>query len=286
MVEVTHLRRRKEASPTRFFIAFLRYGAIMIAVFIAVFPLCWIILASFKRATDLTQLPPAIFFNPTLANYVTVVRERFFTFFRNSVIVTVGSVLLSIALGVPAAYGLSRFSLSNKKVIMFFVLSVRFVPYIVFGLPLFLIMANLGLVGTRGGVTFVYILINLPIIIWLMKTFFDDIPTDIDEAAAVDGATRFQTFRMVILPCAGAGIACVTILSFIFAWNEYLFALLLSGRNAQTLTVGLTRFLGGMETGVRWGLLSAWSVAVTMPVVVIALLVHKYLREGFTRQSW
>ena len=271
-------RRRMRKSLLRL----LRGAAILIAVFLAIFPLLWIFLASFKSATDLMRLPPVLFFRPTLENYFGMAHQGFFTYFRNSVVVTLSAVALSVALGIPAAFGLSRFAVPGRKTIMMAILSVRFMPYIVFALPMFLIMVQLGIIGTLGGLLFVYIIINLPVIIWLMRTFFDDIPRDIDEAAAMDGASQGVIFFRVVLPCALPGVATVTILSLIFAWNEYLFALFLSGRYAQTLTVGLTRFLGGMETAVRWGMLSAWSIAIVAPIVVLSLLVNKQLRRGFT----
>lgn len=260
----------------------LRGAAILLAVFLAIFPLLWVFLASFKSATDLMRLPPVLFFRPTMENYFGVAHQGFFTYLRNSAVVTLSSIALSVALGIPAAFGLSRFAVPGRKTIMMAILSVRFMPYIVFALPMFLIMAQLGIIGTLGGLSFVYIIINLPVIIWLMRSFFDDIPRDIDEAAAVDGASQGVIFFRVVLPCALPGVATVTILSLIFAWNEYLFALFLSGRYAQTLTVGLTRFLGGMETAVRWGMLSAWSIAIVAPIVVLSLLVNKQLRRGFT----
>lgn len=259
-----------------------RAAAIAAALAASLFPFLWVLLASFKGPQDLMRIPPVLFFRPTLENYRVVAREGFFFFFNNSVIVTLGSVALSILLGVPAAFGLSRIPFRANGLVMMFVLSIRFMPYIVFALPLFLIMANLGLVGTRGGVLFVYIIINLPIVIWLMRSFFDDVPKDLDEAAYLDGASQIRIFLQIILPCALPGVSTVTILSLIFAWNEYLFALILSGRHAQTLTVGLTRFLGGMETSVRWGTLSAWAMAIVAPVVLMSLILNRHLRRGFT----
>ncbi len=258
-----------------------RLLAIAVAVFIAMLPLLWVVLASFKTAADVSQLPPRLLFSPTLENYQRVLDAGFANFFRNSVVITLAAVALSVVLGVPAAYGFSRLRVPAARPLLLFVLSIRFVPYIVFAVPLFVILANLRLVGTHGALVVVYILINLPLVVWLMKSFFDDVPTDIDDAAAVDGANRFQTFALVVLPSAAAGVACVTILSFIFTWNEYLLALVLSGRAAQTLPVVLTRFLGGMEDPVRWGLLSASSVVVLAPVVIVTLLVHRYVRAGF-----
>ena len=277
---VSH-RSNASARLTAAVIQWTRALALAIALFVTIFPLFWVLLASFKGPADVMRIPPVLFFEPTLVNYAVVARERFMFFFENSVIITGGSVLLTILLGVPAAFGLSRLRIRFKKTIMLFILSVRFSPYIVFALPLFLIMSQLGLIGNRTAIVFVYIIINLPVVIWLMRAFFDDIPRELDEAAAIDGASRFRAFRSVAVPCAAPGIATVTVLSFIFAWNEFLFALVLSGRDAQTLTVGLTRFLGGMESAVRWGLLSAWSVAIIAPVVVLSLLVNRQLRKGF-----
>ena len=259
----------------------LRLLAIAGAVAIAVLPLAWVVLASFKPPADVAQVPPRLIFTPTMQNYNTVLDAGFAAFFRNSVVITVAAVALSVVLGVPAAYGFSRLRVPAARVLLMFVLSIRFVPYIVFAVPLFVIMVRLQVVGTHLGLVVVYILINLPLVVWLMKSFFDDIPTDIDDAAAVDGASRLQSFLYVVLPSAAAGVACVTILSFIFTWNEYLLALILSGRAAQTLPVVLTRFLGGMEDPVRWGLLSASSVAVLAPVVIVTLMVHRYVRAGF-----
>jgi multiple sugar transport system permease protein len=259
----------------------LRLLAIACAVVVAILPLAWVVLASLKSAADVSQMPPRLVFTPTLDNYRSVLDAGFAAFFRNSVVVTLAAVALSVALGVPAAYGFSRLRVPALRALLLFVLSVRFVPYIVFAVPLFVIMVRLQVVGTHLGLVVVYILINLPLVVWMMKSFFDDVPTDIDDAAAVDGATRLQSFAFVVLPSTAAGVACVTILSFIFTWNEYLLALVLSGRNAQTLPVVLTRFLGGMEDPVRWGLLSASSVVVLAPVVVVTLLVHRYVRVGF-----
>ncbi len=255
---------------------------VVVTLVAGLFPLFWVLLGSFKLPADVMRLPPVIVFEPTIANYLTVLRDRFLFFFENSVVISGGSVLLTILVGVPAAYGLSRLRIRFKKTLMLLILSVRFAPYIIFALPLFLIMSELGLIGHRPSLVVVYTIINLPVVIWLMRAFFDDIPTELDEAAAIDGASRFRTFMSVLIPCARPGIATVTILSFIFAWNEYLFALILSGRDSQTLTVGLTRFLGGMEDAIRWGQLSAWSVAIVAPIVILALLVNRHLRRGFT----
>lgn len=256
----------------------------LLVLFIAVFPLFWVLIGSFKTPADVMRLPPVLLFDPSLENYGRVFAQRFLFFFENSVVITGGSVALTLLFSVPAAYGLSRLRIPFKRTLMLMILAVRFVPYIVFALPLFLIMSQAGLIGYRPALVGVYIIINMPVVIWLMRAFFDDIPTDIDESAALDGASRFRIFWSICLPCAGPGIATVTILSCIFAWNEYLFALILSGRDSQTLTVGLTRFLGGMENAIRWGELSAWAITIVAPVVILAMLVNRQLRKGFAGQ--
>ena len=261
---------------------YLKFIAIGIAVFIAFFPFLWLLMTAFKSMGDIQSLPPKIIFSPTLDNFRAIMDANFFKYLQNSLILTFSGVSLSMILGVPAAFAISRLKIPFKDGILFFILALRFVPYIVFALPLFLLFVERGWVGTRYGVVMAYILINLPLIIWLMKGFFDEIPKVIDEAAEVDGASRFQIFTRIIVPCAKPGIACVLILAFIFTWNEYLFALILAGRHAQPLTVGLTQFLGGIEYGVRWGALSAWSFTLVFPVVTISLFVNKYLRKGFT----
>ena len=259
----------------------LRILTVIFAVFIAFFPFLWILMTSFKLPGEIQSLPPSIIFRPTLVNFQAIIDENFFKYLRNSIILTTSGVSLSMLLGVPAAYGLSKLKIPFKNGILFFILTLRFVPYIVFAIPIFMIFVELGLVGTRIGIIFVYILINLPLITWLMKNFFDEIPEELADAAKVDGANIFQIFYKVYLPNSKAGIACVLILSFVFTWNEYLFALILSGREAQPLTVGLTQFLGGIEYGVQWGALSAWSFSLVFPVVTISLFVNKYLRKGF-----
>ncbi len=288
--DATHIRDRmhsghysaRSATIRKHTVSAIHALLIAIAVFVAVFPLFWVLLGSFKLPADVMRLPPVLFFEPTLANYIWVLGDRFGFFFENSVVITGGSVSLTLLVSLPAAYGLSRLRIPFKRTIMLLILAVRFVPYIVFALPLFLILSEAGMIGSRPAMVFVYIIINLPVVIWLMRAFFDDIPIELDESAALDGASRFRTFLSIILPCSGPGVATVTILSFIFAWNEYLFALILSGRDSQTLTVGITRFLGGMEEGIRWGQLSAWAIAIVAPVVLVSMLLNRHLRRGFT----
>jgi len=259
----------------------LRYILIISVIIIAIFPVIWVLLGSFKTDRDLSKIPPLIFFSPVLANYAAILKLKFLFFLKNSAIITFVTVSLSLIIGVPAAFGLSRFNFKGKNLTMFFIVSVRFVPYIIIGIPLFLIMYQFNITNSYLKVVLATILINLPFILWIMKSFFDSIPKYIDEAAALEGASNFRIFWQIILPCSLPGLTTVSILSIIFAWNEYLFALILSGRDAQTVTVGLTSFLQSPEAGARWGMLSAWSIAICVPVIILALVLNKYLRKGF-----
>ena len=259
----------------------LRYILIISAIIVAIFPILWVLLGSFKTDRDLSKIPPVIFFSPILANYVDIFNLKFFFYLKNSAIITFVTVLLSLIIGVPAAFGFSRFNFKGKNLTMFFIVAVRFVPYIIIGIPLFLIMYQLDISNSYLKVVIATILINLPFILWIMKSFFDGIPKYIDEAAALEGASNFRIFWQIILPCSLPGLTTVSILSIIFSWNEYLFALILSGRDAKTVTVGLTSFLQSPEAGVRWGMLAAWSIAMCVPIIILALILNKYLRKGF-----
>lgn len=258
-----------------------RHLLILLILFFSLLPLFYVILASFKSMGDPMQ---SLIFKPIIDNYLQIVKQfDFFLYLRNTVFITVMTVVICALVGIPAAYGLSRFQFFGKRMTLFFILLVRFLPYILFILPLFMLMTRIGLVKTFPGLILAYITVPLPILIWLMKGFFDDIPVDTEEAALIDGASRFQAFLRVVLPAAAPGIASITILIFIIAWNQFLIPLIIAGYKNRTLIIGLTQFMGGETWGHRLGLMSAWSIAVIIPVIIIALAVNKYLVRGFTQ---
>jgi multiple sugar transport system permease protein len=243
-----------------------------------------VVLNSFKTAVELQKLVPTFIFTPITDNYKVIVNEYdFFPQLSTTLYVTIFTVAMSSIIGIPAAYALSRARFLFKKYVMFFILLVRFLPYIMFIIPLFMLMTRLQLSGTHFALFLTLTMIPLPIIIWLMKGFFDDIPVDFEEAAFIDGANRFQAFWRIALPSAAPGIAAIVVLTFIFTWNQFLIPLIMAGRETKTIIYGLTRFTGGEAWAERTGPMSAWIVAVVIPVVIISLLVNRYMVKGFTQ---
>ena len=152
-----------------------------------------------------------------------------------------------------------------------------------FIIPLFILLTRLGLSGTNFAMFLTLTMIPLPIVIWLMKGFFDDIPTDSEEAAYIDGATRFQSFIKIVVPSAAPGIAAIVTLTFIFTWNQFLIPLMMAGRETRTVILGLAQFMGGELVTERTNLMAAWTAGVVVPVIIIALIVNKYMIKGFTQ---
>jgi multiple sugar transport system permease protein len=264
----------------------------VLAVFLA--PVAWLILTSLKGPQDVTAYPPKIFFSPTLDNYTAVLSGNYqlrpgdYTpadpYFprqlMNSAIASSVTVAVCLALGGPAAYALSRLTFRGKRDLAFFILGSRFVPPIAIVIPVFGVYGTLGLNNSLAGLILVYIAMNLGLVIWLLKGFFDEVPKEIDDAALVDGCGRFEAFWRVTLPIARAGFVATSILAVLFVWNEFLFALILTGQQTTTATVGLTTFIGGRS--IAWGSLCAAGTIVTIPVFIMALLTQRHLVRGFT----
>jgi multiple sugar transport system permease protein len=255
----------------------------MVAVFLVyLLPTFWIVTTSFKTGADAFAMPPKWFnFGWTLENY----RKAFIDYHMmgnaaNSLIATSGSTLLALLLGTPAAYALSRFNFKLRENIMFWFLSTRMAPPILVAVPFFLISRRLGLYDTLTLLIFVYVLVNLAWVVFMMRSFFDEIPLELDESAMVDGASRFGAFRRIALPLTLPGLAATTIFCLIMAWNEYFFALVLTSDNAQTLPAAITTFL--TVHGLLWGPMTAAGTVVMLPILVFALWVQKYLIRGLT----
>jgi len=259
----------------------LRRFAIMVVMLLAVFPIVWMILTSFKTEVDAIAMPPKWLFYPTLQNYLEAMVETGFSrYFLNSVIVACASILIVLAVGIPAAYSLARFNFKGKRDLAFWILSTRMAPPITFLIPFFIMFRSLGLIDTRLGLIILHITINLALVIWMMRGFFQEIPVEIEEAALVDGCNRVQVLLRIALPISVTGIASTAILSFIFSWNELMFAIVLTSNIAKTAPAGIYNFIGYQE--VRWGELCAASVIVLVPVFIFIVLVQKHLIRGLT----
>jgi len=269
--------RRKKISTGKV----LKRIIITIVTLMSLFPIFWIAITSFKTDVEAVAMPPKWFFRPIYQNYIEAFIEKGFVGnFLNSIIIACVSIFIVLLVGVPAAYSLARFNFRGKRDIAFWILSTRMAPPITFLIPFFLMFRTLGLNDTLLGLIILHITINLALVIWMMRGFFQEIPVEIEEAAMVDGCSPFQTFFKITVPIAITGIFATAILSFIFSWNELMFAIVLSSNKAVTAPAAIYNFIGYYE--VRWGVLCAASIIVLVPVMVFILLVQKNLIRGLT----
>ncbi|KWX88470.1 ABC transporter permease [Paenibacillus riograndensis] len=254
---------------------------ILLLVCIAsVFPLFWMFIISLKTKTE-TYNPAIWFFSPTFENYKSVFENRnAINYLKNSSIVVVLTTLFSIFIGGLAAYGLASFEFKKKENRAFWVLSLRMLPPMASVVPIFVMSSFLGILDTHVVLIVSYMLFNIPFTIWMMRSFFEEIPVALEEAAFVDGASRFQVFIQVILPLALPGLIATSIFCIINSWNEFVFALFLTSSDASTLPTTVTLFLS--VSGVVWGEMSAIGIVTILPVLIFAMVVQKYMIRGLT----
>lgn len=258
------------------------YISIICIILILNFPIIYILLTSFKERADIITTPPKCLFSPTLDHYKTIFLGPTFPFWKyiiTSLTVSFGSSLLSILLGLPAAYSISRYGTGGKN-FPFWVLSIRMAPPIVFALPLFILMRTYGLIDTRAGLILSYLIFNIPLSVWVLRSFIREVPIEIEESARVDGCTVWGVLGRIVIPLIKPGLAAVFILNFIFSWNEFLFTLLLTSNRAVTLTVGTAKFITGYS--VYWGDIAAATMSAAVPMIILGLVVEKHLVRGLT----
>ena len=269
----------------------LRGIAITLVLLFFLFPIFWILLMSFQTNATILRMPPSIIFEPTLSNYEALLTGTLETtagnldiaFMRNlgnSVILSSASVALSLLLGVPAAYAFARFRFRLGENIAFTLLSFRFAPPLLVLLPLSLYFKALGLTDTYIGLIWVYQLICLPLILWIVRGYFEDISPDIEHAYRLAGNSWWRTFRKIAVPLAGPGIAAAGLLAFIFAWNNFIFALILASADKQPVTVGALAFV--TASGIQYGQIAAAIVLSVTPTLLLALYAQRYLVEGLS----
>ena len=258
----------------------VQLALILIAILIMLVPIAWIFMAAFKNHIDVFQLK--LFFTPTLENFGTVFEPPFFLGHKlmNSTIVAFVTVVFAIPIATMAAYSFSRFRLTGETTMLVVILATQFVPAVVIILPFFVMFRDIGLLDTRIGLILVNLAIVMPFAIWMIKGFIDGIPLDTEEAAMVDGSSRLQVIRNIVLPMAAPGLLTAGIFCFIIAWNEFLFALILTNKDAVTLPIGLALFKA--EEGDLWNLLSAAGIIIMLPMFVLALIIRKYFVQGMT----
>jgi len=259
----------------------ITYVAVLVILLIILTPYIWLILTSFKDRVDAFAIPPKVLFSPTLENYQVAFGQKGFTQnLINSAAVASLSTVLALVLGVPAAYGLARFKMRGNRGIMMALLAGRMLPAIVLALPLFILFSGASLIDTYPALVLAYLTFNLPFTVWMMRGFFLAIPVEIDEAAIMDGCSYIGAFFRVVLPLTLGGLAATAIFCVINSWNEFLFALILTGRHTATLPVAIPQLLP--PYGTYWGQIAAVGTVTTIPVLLFAFLAQKYLVRGMT----
>jgi len=248
---------------------------------VILFPPVVLFLTSIKTELDALSFPPKWIFKPTLENYTEIFKfSPFAKYLLNSLTVASLNTGVVLVLGSFAAYSLARFRFKGAENLAFWILSIRMMPPVAAIIPIYIIMRNLHLLDTPWSLVITYLTFNLPFAVWMMRSFFQEIPREIEESALVDGCSIFRSFRSIALPLAAPGLAATGILTFIFSWNEFLFALILTGSKAVTLPVGITGYM--KETGINWGYMTAGGALALIPVIVFTILVQKHLVKGLT----
>lgn len=306
----------KVSKRARLILALRAFLTVIVAL-IMLIPVFWMATTAFKSRADAVAVPPKVFFKPTLEGFVNLLAERsvltqarrqemqarrdelswvqrialdagteiigisqYVGRLRNSVIIAGGSTVLAVLLGLLSAYAFSRFNVPGAGDLLFFILSQRMLPAVVVTIPIFLMYRRLGLHDTHIGMILLYTVFNLSLSVWLLKGFIDEIPRQYEEAALVDGYTRLQAFRKVVLPNALTGIAATTVFCLIFAWNEYAFALMLTSDRARTPPPSIPAKLG--RGGIEWAAIAAGSMGFLIPVVIVTFALRRYLLRGVT----
>jgi multiple sugar transport system permease protein len=260
------------------------YSTLLAILAVTLFPLYWVVSTSLKTVRDAFAMPPVWFFQPTFDNYDKVLHTTtFLTGFANSFIISVTASLIAVGIGAFVAYGLVQQDAERRRSIERFVLTLRIAPAILFVIPTYYIATKAGWVNTRSLLIVVYAFVNIPFAISLLITFFEDIPREMRDAARVDGAREMKIFWYVFLPVARGGVVTTLILSVLFTWNEFFIALVLSGRDTQTLPVTLTSFL--TYQGIEWGALTAAATLIMLPMIILGMLVQGNVIRGMTLGS-
>lgn len=257
----------------------LNIVAVLLAA-LAMAPFLWLLQMSFKTNAQIFTFPPPLIFTPTFENYASLWNTGFRQSFVNSLVVSTAATLLPMLVGVPAAYALSRWQARAANTVSLWILASRMAPPIAFTIPYFLAYRHLDLIDTWTGLVLIYLTFNLSLVIWMMRPFFDQLPRSLEEAAWIDGATMGQAFLRIVLPLSAPGLAATAILCFLFAWNDFFFALILTRTEAMTAPVAVVNFMN--YEGWEWGRIAAGGTMVMLPVLVFSLLVRKYLVHGLT----
>jgi multiple sugar transport system permease protein len=259
-------------------------GAAVSLAFMAAwaFPILWSVLNSFKTEQDILAFPPKLFFAPTLAAYRDVLfgSASILPNLWSSFVISAGTTTVTMAVAIPAAYALARLRVPGKRFAGFYILASQMLPPVGIIIPYFLILRNIGWLDTYQGIILIYLSFSLPFAIWLLVSYFEDIPFEMEEAAALDGASPLKTLWRVIMPQAQGGIAVTVVFVFLNAWNEFLFAVVLSGNTVRPVTIAMFNFVSVEQT--LWAKLAAVSVLAMVPVIALGVVAQKHIVKGLT----
>jgi len=264
----------------RFLTSLLNLGLLFIILFVVLMPILWLIQMSFRNQLAVFEMPPPLTSGWTLDNYVSIAQTPFFRHLANSVLVSSMTTIFALSFGVPAAYAISRYRFRRETLLTFWVLIARLALPIGFALPLFNIFVRIGLNNTYPGIVLAYLTFTVPLVIWILRPFLDNIPIDMEEAAIVDGATNFQVFFRVVVPLSAPGLVSVGILTFIMTWIEFFYALIFTRGPMMTAPVSVVNFL--RWEGWDWGQITTAGVIIMVPVIIFSLFTHRYLISGLT----
>ncbi|MEZ4661728.1 MAG: carbohydrate ABC transporter permease [Caldilineaceae bacterium] len=254
------------------------------AILLTLFPIVWILSISLKTQRDAFALPPSLFFRPIWDHHAAIwAKDGFRDAFFNSILVTVIGIVLAIAIAIFTAYALNRLQFRGKRVLMVWLLMAYMLPEFLFVIPMYALYQRIGLYDTHFGLALVYQVFVLPYAVWLLRSFFQEIPADLDDAAHIDGCTYWQTLRYVYIPVSAPGIAATAILAAIWIWNELTIALALTFSRAETVTVAVAAFRG--YASIEWGPMTAASITAILPMLIFAAFAQKYIVKGLTLGS-
>lgn len=270
-----HAARARRAKTAKRIGVFVLIALVLV---IMLFPFYWMILTSLRNQVANTSPVPVWFFEPTLENYRNVIAENnFLQFTWNSFVIAALSTGIGLVLGLPAAYSIARYKQNGLALA---ILVARLTPYITYLVPWYIAFRALGLIDTYLALTMTHLIVGMPLIIWIMISFFEEVPIELEQAAYVDGASKLGTFLRIVLPLSMPGVVAASILAFIFSWNQFLFSLVLSGPNTKPVPVAVFNFIS--YGSIDFGGLGAAAVLITLPVILLTLLIQRYIVSGLT----
>lgn len=283
------MNKRKEDERAAVFIRPLNRGirkwiSVLVVLFMALicfFPIYWMLVTALKTPLDFLAIPPKLFFQPTLENFQNVVeRADFLLAYRNSFIISFSAVGLALLFGLPASYGISRFQFRLRSALSFWILSTRFIPPVVVVIPFYLIFRTLKMINTLRGMILIHLVAALPLVIWIMYSFFKEVPEELEECAVLDGASPFNVFGQIVLPLVSPGIVATAVIALMGSWNEMLYSLILTSPQTRPLTVAIYNFVSFEQ--IAWGNLCAAAILAITPILIFTFLIQKYLVSGLT----